>query len=284
MLPETIRVNGYDMTFAESGRGAPLVLLHGTLCDWRFWGAQMAPLGRDFQVIAVSLRHYYPEHWDGVGDDFSIAQHVDDVVAFIDARALGPVHLLGHSRGGDIAFHLAGRHPGHIRSLILADPGGELDETLRPGAAPVRLDFATKYREIVARITSGDVDGGLAQMLERLSGKGAWERIPEAGRQMFRDNAGTLRAQISEVRPPFTRAGAQAIAVPTLLIGGDASPAPYPEILAALERTIADVRRLTIRDAAHPMSAQNPQAFNAAVAAFLAGVDTRRVGGHHTAT
>jgi esterase len=139
----------------------------------------------------------------------------------------------------------------------------------------MRVDY---FRKIAARISSGDIDGGLAQMSELLGGKGTWERIPEAGRQMFRDNIGTFRAQISETRPPFARPAAQAIGVPTLLIGGAANPAPFPEILDALERTIADVRRVTIADAAHPMSAQNPQAFNAAVAAFLADVEARRVG------
>jgi pimeloyl-ACP methyl ester carboxylesterase len=270
MLQEKIRVNGYDMAFVESGRGAALVLLHGTLCDWRFWGTQMTPLGQDFRVIAVSLRHYYPERWDGIGDDFSISQHIDDVIAFIDAQGLRPVHLLGHSRGGNVAFHLAARHREHIRSLILAEPGGELDETLRAGPAPVRVDY---FQKIAAWVSGGDIDGGLAQILEFLGGKGAWERIPEAGRQMFRDNVGTFCAQIAETRPPFSRAAARAIGVPTLLIGGAASPAPFPEILDALERTIANVRRVTIPNAAHPMNAQNPQPFNAAVAAFLANVE-----------
>jgi esterase len=276
MQQQKIRVNGYDMAFVESGRGAPLVMVHGTLCDWRFFGAQMAPLGHDFRVIAVSLRHCYPERWDGVGDDFNVSQHIEDVIAFIEARRLGPVHLLGHSRGGNVAFHLAARRHGLIRSLILADPGGELDETLRAGPAPAGIYH--HFREVAARIGAGDVDGGLAQMLDLLAGKGSWELMSEAARQMFRDNIGTFRAQGLETRPPFTRPAAQAIAVPTLLIGGAASAAPFPEILDALERTIGDVRRVTIPNAAHPMNFQNPQAFNAAVAAFLAEVEARPVG------
>ena len=44
----------------------------------------LGPLSRKHRVIAVSLRHFFPEHWDGVGDTYSIAQHVDDVIAFIE--------------------------------------------------------------------------------------------------------------------------------------------------------------------------------------------------------
>ena len=41
-----LRVNGHDMAFVERGAGAPLLLVHGTLCDYRHWAAQMAPVRR----------------------------------------------------------------------------------------------------------------------------------------------------------------------------------------------------------------------------------------------
>ncbi len=44
--------------------------------------------------------------WDGVGDTYSIAQHVDDVIAFLEKLDLGPVDLMGHSRGGHICFRV----------------------------------------------------------------------------------------------------------------------------------------------------------------------------------
>ena len=42
----TLRVNGYDLAFVERGTGAPLLLVHGTLSDYRHWAGQMAPFGR----------------------------------------------------------------------------------------------------------------------------------------------------------------------------------------------------------------------------------------------
>ncbi len=32
-----LRVNGYDMAFVERGAGQALLLVHGTLCDYRRW-------------------------------------------------------------------------------------------------------------------------------------------------------------------------------------------------------------------------------------------------------
>ena len=86
----------------------------------------------------------------------------------------------------------------------------------------------------------------------------------------MRDNAGTLLGQLRERRPPFTRADAEAIEAPTLLIGAERSPPAYARILDALERSLRDVRRVTIPGASHLMNHCNPAAFNAAVLDFLA--------------
>ena len=97
---QTIHVNGYDMAYLVVGEGPPLVCVHGSLCDFRVWSAVLGPLTQRHRVIAVSLRHFFPEHWDGVGDTYSIAQHTADVIGFIEKLDTGPVDLMGHSRGG----------------------------------------------------------------------------------------------------------------------------------------------------------------------------------------
>jgi esterase len=92
---QTLRVNGYDMAYLEVGQGPPLVCVHGTLGDFRTWSAVMGPLAKDYRVISVSLRHFFPEHWDGLGDDYLMSQHVADVIAFIEQISERPVNLMG---------------------------------------------------------------------------------------------------------------------------------------------------------------------------------------------
>ena len=94
------------------------------------------------RVIAVSLRHFFPAHWDGVGDTYSIALHVADVIAFIERLDARQVDLMGHSRGGHISFRLAQRRPDLLRKLVLVEPGGELDASLDPAAKPGPSQFA----------------------------------------------------------------------------------------------------------------------------------------------
>ena len=140
----TLRVNGYDMAFVERGTGAPLLLVHGTLCDYRQWTGQMASFGGHYRTIALSLRHCWPEHWDGEGDDFTVQQHVADVASFISALEAGPVHLLGHSRGGHLAFRVAQYFPDFVRTLTLVEPGGALAPDLE--AAPAAGRAADRAR------------------------------------------------------------------------------------------------------------------------------------------
>ncbi len=272
----SLNVNNYGMAYAETGAGEPVVLLHGTLNDQRYWAPQMAPFGERFRTIAPSLRHYWPERWAGPTADapggFTIAQHVADVVVFIAALEAGPVRLVGHSRGGHIAFRVAERHPALLHSLVLAEPGGELDETLGgtpAGSGPGRQ--AAAFAAAAALVRDGDIEGGMRHVAEHTGGPGAWEQRTEARRAGNRDNAATLLGQVDERRQPFSRAAAEAIRMPTLLVGGAQTRPAFVANLDALERTIAGARRVTILNAAHGMSSDNPAAFNTAVLEFLAG-------------
>lgn len=73
-------VNGYDMAYVEKSAGNAVVFAHGMLMDYPCFMAQMDPFAAKHRAIAVSLRHYYPARWDGRGT-FSLAQHIDDVIA-----------------------------------------------------------------------------------------------------------------------------------------------------------------------------------------------------------
>lgn len=269
-----LHVNGCDMAYVEHGVGTPLLLIHGSLADHRWWGPQMEPLGQHQRVLAPSLRHYWPAQWNGVGDDFTMARHVEDVAAFIAALGAGPVNLVGHSRGGHVAFRVAQHHPERVRSLVLAEPGGALEETLQPpppaAVKPQGMSVAEVTARAAERIRLGDVEGGLAFFIDAVTGPGAWEVMEEHLRRMLRDNASTLLGQINERRPPLSRADMETIRAPTLLIGSEECLPPFALALDAMERWIGDVARVTIPGTTHPMTQQDPEAFNRAVLGFMA--------------
>jgi pimeloyl-ACP methyl ester carboxylesterase len=265
---QTLHVNGFDMAYLEVGQGPPLVCVHGSLCDFRVWSAVLGPLSRKHRVIAVSLRHFFPEHWDGVGDSYSIAQHVADMIAFIENLGAGPVDLMGHSRGGHISFRVAQRRPDLLRRLILAEPGGELDASLDP-AKPGLSPLAARIAAAAEKIGGGDVDGGLALFFDAIEGPGAWGRLPAMIKQELRDNAFTLLGQTRDKRPPFSKADAESIKTPTLFIGGANTKGALPKVLYTLAANVPGAKTAMIPNATHPMFEQAPQKFCEIVLAFL---------------
>jgi pimeloyl-ACP methyl ester carboxylesterase len=267
---QTLHVNGHDMAYLEVGAGPPLVCVHGSLCDFRIWSSVMGPLSRHHRVIAVSLRHFFPEHWDGVGETYSIAQHVEDLIGFLEQVTPLPVDLMGHSRGGHVAFRVAQRRPDLLRRLILAEPGGELDGSLDPefreGPSPLAARFAVSAEKIAA----GDIDGGLEYFMNALEGPGAWRRMPATPKQLLRDNATTLIGQVRDRRPPFSKADAEAIRTPTLFIGGASTRGMLPKVLHTLAAHVAGSQTAMIPGATHPMFEQAPQKYCEVVLDFLA--------------
>jgi esterase len=268
---QTLRVNGYDMAYLEVGQGQPLVCVHGTLGDFRTWNALIGPLSKEHRVIAVSLRHFFPEHWNAVGDDYLVSQHVADVIGFIEALGGGQVDLMGHSRGGHLAFRVAQQRPDLLRRLVLAEPGGELDPSLDPSTNLASHGRSAMFVTAAEKIGKGDIEGGIAGFVDTADGEGAWARLPPAAKQQLRDNALTLVAQVHENRKPYTLAEAEEIKTPTLLIGGGETTGGLARNWRVLAQHISGAKTAVIPGARHWMFDHDPRRYCAIVLDFLAG-------------
>jgi pimeloyl-ACP methyl ester carboxylesterase len=272
-----IDVDGYRLAYVEAGADSPaLLLIHGSMSDYRSWVNQMVALSARHRTIAVSLRHCYPERWDGTGDDFSVEQHADDLVALVARMGLRSAHVVGHSRGGAVALQLALQHPDAVRTLVLADPGGL--EALLPDT-PEGAKMARETQQMFARLRQNleeaDAETAAREFAEALSGPGAWERRTPEQRQVMLDNIRTGPA--SAQRPQFTAAQVSSIAVPILSITGTGSPPRYRLLFERMRSLNSNVSPLvTIANAAHAMQRDNPADFNAAVLEFISGTTTTR--------
>ncbi|GLY38450.1 lactone hydrolase [Amycolatopsis sp. NBRC 101858] len=101
------------------GAGEPLVLLHPLALSGDLWTPLAEALSDEFQVFALDLRGHGDSAWDG--KPFTIEDLADDVARTLDTLDLPAASLLGLSMGGSVAVNFAGRHPGRVRSLVLAD-------------------------------------------------------------------------------------------------------------------------------------------------------------------
>lgn len=272
---KTIRVNDYEMTYIERGEGEPLLLVHGSISDYRVWSLQMTPFSRHYRTVAVSLRHFYPERWDGEGDDFSLRQHADDLYAFVNALGAGPIHLVAHSRGGDVALLFATEHPQLLRSVVLIDPA-PLDNMLprTPEIMAAANRRKTVVMEAVDRMAQGDVDSGLEMFVDAVTVSGNWARLPESVQQMRRDNAWSLKSLLNDAQMSIDCEDVHRIEAPVLFVTAENSPAFYGMMIAALQPCLRNEKKITISNASHGMFVEQPEAFNTAVLDFLSNIIT----------
>ncbi|VVE38375.1 alpha/beta fold hydrolase [Pandoraea soli] len=257
--------SGASVPYVEAGSGEPMVFVHGSLCDYRYWDPQLAALSAHFHCFAPSLGHYWPEtHAFGHGD-FSWDAHVMEMAEFIKALGLGAVHLVGHSRGGCVAFHLARQYPHLVKTLTLADPGGPLQMT--PNAETGKLPPATQLLRATAAelIEQGKFDAGLNLFVDSVTMPGFWSKSTQSFRRMALDNAVTLPKQLRDPLPAYTPEAAREIQCRTLLIDGQKSPRMFRNTVERLQQWIGHAERQTIAGASHGMNIANPGAFNRAL-------------------
>lgn len=261
--------NGDVLASSVAGSGRPLLMIHGSLCDYRYWAPQMSAFATNHRAIAVSLRRCWPERWDGAGDGYSIEAHVEDLISFVESLDAGEIDLIGHSRGGLVAFRMAQQQPRLVRRLVLAEPGVMPDASFIEAANLDREQTEAWTRAAASRIAAGDIEGGVQLFIDGVSGTDIWKRTVPGFKRMALDNAHTLLGQAREHRKDITRAELEALRTPTLLIGGALSPKPFPQMLELLEHHLPDARRVMIPGARHAMNLSAPSVFNAAVLGFL---------------
>jgi pimeloyl-ACP methyl ester carboxylesterase len=271
LVPREIELaSGLRMPCVERGDGPLLLFVHGSLCDYRYWQPQLDGLSARYRCVSVSLTHYWPRLALPREIPFSWSRHADELADFVARLGAGPAHVVGHSRGGCVAFHFARRHAEHVRTLTLADPGGPLQ---LPGRPPAQLpETVNALRARAAQlIETGDVDAGLQLFVDSVSRPGFWAKSPTAFRTMATDNAHTLARQFQDPLPAYTAEAAAGVRCPVLLIDGEKSPDMFKRTVAALASWMPDARTRTVRGASHGMNLAHPAAFNRFVDGFVSG-------------
>jgi len=181
---------------------------------------------------------------------------------------LGPFHLVGHSRGGCVAFHVAREYTRLVKTLTLADPGGPLQIDGMPEAS---LPPATNVlrAKVADSIESGAIDAGLELFVDSVSMPGFWRKSPADFRTMAIDNAATLPKQFRDPLPAYSRDAARDVQCRTLLIEGEKSPRMFRKNVDKLADWVDYAEKQTIAGASHGMNVAKPGVFNRLVHAFV---------------
>ena len=115
----TVPANGAAFHVARTGKGPPLLLLHGWPEFWLTWEPVMARLADRYSVFAPDLR--------GFGDSdkplgpFGPDQHAADMLALTDALGLEQIGVIGHDVGGALMQPMARTAPQRMAGLFFFD-------------------------------------------------------------------------------------------------------------------------------------------------------------------
>ena len=112
-----IRANDAGIFVREEGRGEPLLLLHGFGGCGSEWSAFVPRLAERYRVIMMDLRGHGGS--TNPGRTFTMRQSATDVLAVLDSLRLPQVRAVGISAGAMTLLHVATRHPGRVRGLVL---------------------------------------------------------------------------------------------------------------------------------------------------------------------
>jgi pimeloyl-ACP methyl ester carboxylesterase len=134
-LPEqqSIEIDRRTLAWRETGRGDPLVLVHGIGGYSGSWGRQLDAFADKFRVVAWDAPGY-----GGSAGLASLHPRIDDyasaLASLLDALNVRTPHLVGHSLGSIMIASLCKTHGVAPRSMTLLQPvlgAGHLPENER---------------------------------------------------------------------------------------------------------------------------------------------------------
>jgi pimeloyl-ACP methyl ester carboxylesterase len=176
--------------FARSD--ACVVALHCSLGTGRQWSKLAAELGPGTHMIAPDISGYgsHPGRFDL---PMTLAEEVELLGDRLD-EAKGPIHLVGHSYGGAIAFRIAtaSRFAHRVRSLTLIEP--VLTTLLADNPADRRLHdgFQRLSHDISQDLWNGMVLEAIDKFIEFWNGSGPQEPLSAVARLRMIERAEKL--------------------------------------------------------------------------------------------
>jgi pimeloyl-ACP methyl ester carboxylesterase len=226
----------------RAGSGTPVALIHGLAGSSRWWSRNIDTLAERHLVAAVDLVGF-GRNRRFLGTPV-VLPPFSEVTALL-ARWLEtfgePVHLVGHSMGGQIAIRLTAERPELVRSLTLVNAAG----------MPFHLDPRPHIRPLPKPPYGGP---GIARVLVPDFLRAGPASVAIASTRVFR---GDMREMMHALR------------VPALLVWGENDPLVPLAYGEAMQQEIAGSRLVVIPRAAHVAMWDAPEEFNRVLLEFL---------------
>jgi len=247
--------------------GSPVILLHGSASSRRHWSGLTGAIEGRFRVVTPDLPGYGRD--DRLGPE-TMSGIVAELMPHLIERGQ-PVHLVGHDFGAVVALECAARLPGAVASLTMIEPVA-LNAIWGAGhvAAPETAGFRAALAEAREHFVEGDHFAAMGRMIDFWNGDGAWMNTSFGLQREATGMAAQLMRDMDALAgSPISPIGLAGVVCPTLLITGEASPAPMQDIARHLAREIPFLRHESVAGAGHFVHLTDPHVTDPMIRAFL---------------
>lgn len=284
-------VPGGDTRFwvRAMGHGDDLVvLLHGWPEDGTMW-RRVAPMLVDagYRVVCPDLKGFGRSDKPRRGyDPETLGDEISQLIRNLHVKK---AVVVGHDWGGAIALATAFRHPGRVRSLVLASaPYRQLDLrsawhiplmnlpvlpelAFRRGAAPL-IRRAFEHAAVIQEPFTDEVVAGYAAAIS--SQPSAWLSYYRSlsRRALLDGTIGRARVHLPFAKP---RSSPPRLRVPTLVIWGEEDPVTKADLAAGVAADL-DAELVTIPGVGHFVPEEDPLAFTRAIIARIGEAPSKR--------
>jgi pimeloyl-ACP methyl ester carboxylesterase len=248
---------GVHLWFNDSGGGGePVVFIHAATGSSRVWEYQRPVFAsRGYRVITYDRRGYGRSVADPSGQQPGTG--ADDLNALIDHLKIDRFHLVATAAGGFVAWDYALSFPKRLRSLVVANSiGGVQDpdyqEAMRRLRTPDFLAMSPDMREL-----------GPAYRVSNPAGAERWRELERTARPT------SAQPPPQTFRNKVTFSLLETIDVPTLLLTGDADMYSPPPIMRMFAARVKGSKAVVIPEAGHSAYWEQPEIFNRTVLEFI---------------
>ena len=258
-----VSINKFEIVYSETGKGVPILLLHGFGGDKDNW-TRMAPyLYRQYRLIAPDLPGFGES--SRLGDEnYAVSLQIERVKEFKEKVGLGKVHIVGNSMGGAIAAAYTLKYPDDILTLTLIDSAG----VTSPTKSELTLELEKGNNPLLVK-DAADFDRLMSFNFHKKP------YIPDSIKEYFAERAvknrkfnekifSDIRGEPNQVEPNLAK-----LKAPTLILWGDRDRVIHPDSARVFNKGITDSKLILFKDCGHIPQLERPRDTATAIQDFI---------------
>ncbi len=269
--------DGIQLHVEEAGAGTPILFVHEFGGNHQSWEPQMRFFARRHRVITYAARGYAPSDIPADMESYSQALAADDAVAVLDGLGIAKAHIVGLSMGGFATVHFGLRTPERALSLTIAGAGYGCEKEFEEYFKGVSREVADNFERQGAKEFAKIYALGASRVQFQNKDPRGWQEFADRLATHSDIGAAMTMRGVQARRPSFwdLEEGLKAMTVPTLIMVGDEDDhCLQPGIF--LKKTIPASGLCVFPKTGHTLNLEEPAAFNAQVAEFIAQVEAGR--------